>query len=115
MNDWVDVQADVVHKLHVKVGRQQRKIDKLKNARDHFKQLAAQYKTVLSHFPHIQRAYDRYTDHVNEQKRVKNLEQRVKEQEMLIRYLSGGKIQDWEIKKFYDEWIQERHRTNTVK
>lgn len=109
MNDWVQTQADIVRVLHVRIGRQTRKIEKLQRARDFHKGQAEQYKKVLNHVPHVKRSYDSYTEMIKERARVKDLERRVNEQEMLIRYLSGGKIQSWEIEKFYGEWIKQTH------
>lgn len=115
MNDEINEQITIAQRMHVTNARQARKIAKLQRARDYYKKQCEHFKKVVTAVPYLETRYKTYTDRVQERERVKDLERRVQEQELLIRYLSGGKIQSYEIKKFFDEMIKDRHQTLNVK
>lgn len=71
----------------IKIGRLEKRIAKLTKQRDHFKESYTQLADVLEQFPWIQRRYKSYSDEKAERERVKELEQRVKEQALLIQEL----------------------------
>ena len=74
-------------KLEVAIGRLKKKIAKLQNQRDGYKQQLEYYKTVMDKHTYIERNYKAYTEQVKERHRIKDLEARVKEQEELIKLL----------------------------
>jgi len=71
----------------VRIGRMQKKIDRLKAQRDSIKKDLENYQEVLSMQPHLKRRFETYSEMVTERLRVKDLENRVKEQAELIRLL----------------------------
>ena len=89
----------------VREGRLLKKIEKLKKQRDHWKEQHDYYAKVISLQPYLERRWEDFEARRKEVARVKDLEKRVKEQEMLIRILSGDNVPDWEIKKAYDTII----------
>lgn len=72
----------------VREGRLLKKIEKLKNQRDHHKQKHEYYAKVISMQPYLERRFETYTEMKQERERVKGLEKRVKEQEQLIAALN---------------------------
>ena len=94
----------------VRIGRLLKKIEKLKNQRDHHQQKHAYYAKVISMQPYLESRYQRYEDRKAEQDRIKQLEKRVKEQEMLIRILAGEKVPNYEIDNLYSLLIKEEYR-----
>lgn len=75
----------------VKIGRLQRKIEKLKKQRDHYKELYEHYEKVISMQPYIERRYNSFIEMKKEVERIRGLEARVKEQEKLIKLLSPAR------------------------
>ncbi len=71
----------------VKIGRLQKRIDKLTKQRDYFKERLNHYEKVISMQPYIESRYTSYQDKLKERERVKELEHRVKEQALLIEKL----------------------------
>ena len=71
----------------VRIGRMQKKIDRLKAQRDSIKKDLEHYQQVISMQPHLKRRFESYSEMVTERQRVKDLENRVKEQAELIRLL----------------------------
>ena len=96
--------------LNVKLSRLQRKIEKLKKQRDYHAQRHEYYAKVISMQPYIEKRWTDYQERKNEQERVKNLEQRVDEQALLIRILSKEPIYPSEIKRAYDKIIKEEQQ-----
>lgn len=74
----------------VKIGRLQRKIEKLTQQRDHYKQKHDYYANVISMQPYLERRWTSFEERRKEQERIKGLEARVKEQEQLIKILNKG-------------------------
>lgn len=72
----------------VKIGRLERKLEKVKKQRDHYKKLCEHYAEVLTKHPHIKTRYNSYNEMIKERERVRALEKRVKEQEQLITLLN---------------------------
>jgi hypothetical protein len=68
----------------IREGRLLKKIEKLKNQRDHYKQKQEYYAKVISMQPYLERRFESYAEMKEERERVKALEKRVKEQEQLI-------------------------------
>lgn len=71
----------------VKIGRLQKRIEKLIKQRDNYKERFELYQKVISMQPFLMTRYDNYSDMVAERKRVKFLEDRVNEQALLIQEL----------------------------
>jgi hypothetical protein len=71
----------------VRIGRMQKKIDRLKAQRDSIKKDLEHYQEVISMQPYLERRYKNYSEMVTERLRVKDLETRVKEQAKLIQLL----------------------------
>ena len=69
------------------IGRLRKRIVKLMEQRDCYKNQLEHYKIVVGGDWHIERRYDKFQDMKNEQQRVRDLETRVKEQEELIKLL----------------------------
>lgn len=72
---------------NVTIGRLRRRIEKLKQQRDHFREQADLRQQMIEIAPFIERRWKTYTEMTTEQARVKALEQRVKEQAALIERL----------------------------
>ena len=72
----------------VREGRLLKKIEKLKNQRDHHKQKHEYYAKVISMQPYIEKRYVSYEDAKTERQRIKDLEARNKEQAQLIAALN---------------------------
>ena len=72
---------------NVTIGRLRRRIEKLKQQRDHFREQADLRQRMIEIAPFIERRWKTYTEMTTEQARVKALEQRVKEQAALIERL----------------------------
>lgn len=94
----------------VREGRLRKKIAKLQQQRDYWKKWHDHYTKVISMQPYLETRYKNYTDRLAEQERIKNLEKRVKEQEMLIRLLSGDKFPNYEIDRLYSALIKDEYR-----
>lgn len=72
----------------VRIGRLERKLNKVKKQRDHYKELYEHYAKVISMQPYIERRYNSFIEMQKEVQRIRGLEARVKEQEKLIKLLS---------------------------
>jgi hypothetical protein len=72
----------------IKIGRLEKKIRKLIQQRDHYKQKHEYYAKVISMQPHLERRWEGFEAARIELARVKGLEARIKEQEQLIRMLT---------------------------
>ena len=68
----------------VREGRLIKKIEKLTQQRDHYKELHDHYAKVISMQPYLERRFETFAEMKEERERVKALEKRVKEQEQLI-------------------------------
>lgn len=80
--------SDKAEKLMIRIGRLLRRIDKLTKQRDHFKQQSELRQKMIEIAPYVERRWRTYNEMIAEQKRIKSLEQRVKEQAMLIEQLT---------------------------
>ena len=69
------------------IGRLRKKIVKLMDQRDGYKNELVHYRKVLDHHSFREREYKDYNARIKERERVKALETRVKEQEELIKLL----------------------------
>lgn len=72
----------------VRIGRLEKKIRKLEQQRDHFKERYEHYAHVISMQPYLERRWESYTAMKTEIERIKQLEARVREQALLIKALS---------------------------
>lgn len=72
------------YKHNVRIGRLERRIKKLTQQRDHYKEQAELRQKMIDIAPYVERRWKSHTEAVAESKRVKALEQRVKEQALLI-------------------------------
>lgn len=68
----------------VKIGRLYKKVERLKEQRDYWKQRATAYETVMSWHSGIRSSYDAYKERQAEREHMRALEARVKEQALLI-------------------------------
>lgn len=68
----------------VKIVRLQKRINKLTLQRDHWKAKHDHYKAVVEALPGLEHKYNKYMELLAERKRVRDLEQRVQEQAILI-------------------------------
>lgn len=73
------------------------------------------YAKVISLQPYLETRYKNYEERKAEKARVEMIEQRNREQELLIRLLSGDKVWDSEIKVAYDAIIKEEHEKRNAK
>lgn len=84
----VDVlRARLTSNPEVTIGRLKKRIAKLQHQRDGYHKQLAHYKVVVGNDWHIEHRYKKYQDWIDENKRVRALEARVKEQEELIKLL----------------------------
>jgi ppGpp synthetase/RelA/SpoT-type nucleotidyltranferase len=81
MNDPRPPESEVI------IGRLRKKIVKLMEQRDGYKNELVHYREVLDHHTFREREYKDYNARIKERERVKALETRVKEQEELIKLL----------------------------
>lgn len=71
----------------VTIGRLKKRICKLQDQRDSYKKEMEHYKKVVGSDWRIEHRYNKYQDWIDENKRVRGLEARVKEQAELIKLL----------------------------
>lgn len=109
-DDIYECQQGDTYKSLIKIARLRRKIDRLQKQKKFFEQQVEHFKEVLNSVPHITRTYNSYTEAVKERERVKALEQRCKEQELLIKHLSNNTIRSHEIKAAYDQIIKQEYK-----
>lgn len=96
--------------LQVANGRLKKKIEKLKKQRDYWKKLHDHYANVISLQPFLETRYKRYEERIAEQNEKKHLTKRVKEQEILIRILTGDTLKNYEIDVLYSDLIKEEYK-----
>jgi hypothetical protein len=94
----------------VTVGRLKKKILKLQKQRDHFKEQNALKNSMISLYPYIKSSYESYKKAEANQNRLKELESRVREQDLLIRILSEQKYGKHEVKMAYADIIKEAYK-----
>ena len=97
------------------IGRLNKKIDRLKRQRDFHQQRHQHYAKVISLQPYIEKRWQGYEERIKELERVKQLDKRVKEQEMLIRILAGDKIANYEIDRLYSDMIKQEQKVRNEK
>jgi uncharacterized protein YifE (UPF0438 family) len=97
------------------IGRLNKKIDRLKKQRDFHQQRHQHYAKVISLQPYIEKRWQGYEERIKELERVKQLDKRVKEQEMLIRILAGDKIANYEIDRLYSDMIKQEQKVRNEK
>ena len=94
----------------VTIGRLKKKILKLQKQRDHFRERTALLNSMLSLYPYIKSSYESYKKAEAAQNRLKELETRVKEQDLLIRILSEQKYAKHEVEKAYADIIKKAYK-----
>jgi uncharacterized coiled-coil protein SlyX len=94
----------------VTIGRLKKKILKLQKQRDHFKERNALLNSMLTLYPYIKSSYESYKKAETAQNRLKELETRVKEQDLLIRILSEQKYGKHEVEKAYADIIRKAYK-----
>ncbi len=94
----------------VLIGRLRRKIERLIKQREFHKQKHEHYAKVIGMQPYIEKRYEQYQDRLKEYARIKDMEKRVKEQEILIGLLTGQKLQNYEIDNLYSKLIKEEYK-----
>ncbi len=94
----------------VKINRLKRKILKLQNQRDHYKEQNTLLDKMIRMYPLIKSDYKKYEENRERIVRLKDLENRVKEQEFLIRLLLDNDMKSWELQHAYDEVIKREMR-----
>ena len=93
----------------VTVGRLKKKILKLQKQRDHFKEQTDMSNKVISLYPYIKTSYESYKKAEATQTRLKELEARVREQDLLIRILSIQKYGKYELDNAYANIIKKEY------
>lgn len=80
--------ASEVSNPNVTIARLRRRIERLKRQRDHFREQMELRQKMIDIAPYIEWRWKAHTDAQIERARVKQLEQRVREQAMLIERLT---------------------------
>jgi len=93
----------------VTVGRLKKKILKLQKQRDHFKERNALLNSMLTLYPYIKSSYESYKKAEAAQNRLKELESRVREQDLLIRVLSEQKYGKYELDNAYASILKKEY------
>ena len=93
----------------VTIGRLKKKILKLQKQRDHFKEQNTLCNSMLSLYPYIKSSYESYKKAEAAQNRLKELETRVREQDLLIRILSEQKYGKHELDNAYANIIKKEY------
>ena len=100
----------LIRALTVQVGRLKKRITKLQKQRDHYKEQNVQLERMITLYPHIRREFKRMDEAKQERINLKNLQQRAKEQELLIKILlKDTDLRDYEIKQAYDSLIKSEY------
>ena len=95
----------------IKLGRKDKKIARLLKQRDYWKKQYEYYKKVISLQPYLETRWENYEKRKAEQEKNKQLENRVKEQEVLIRMLLGNDpLKNYEIDVLYSKLIKEEYK-----
>jgi hypothetical protein len=76
-------------KTQIIIGRMKKRVAKLQQQRDHFREQCENYRAVLNLHPSLEYRHKTWTEHKAERERVRGLEQRIKEQAALIEKLSA--------------------------
>lgn len=74
----------------IALGRAKKKIERLKKQRDHWQERCTHYRKVLDLHPTAEWRYKQYQDYLKQRQHVKALEDRVKEQALLIQKLTNA-------------------------
>jgi hypothetical protein len=93
----------------VTIGRLKKKILKLQKQRDYFREQNTLCNSMLSLHPYIKRDYETHKKAEAAQNRLKELESRVREQDLLIRVLSEQKYGKHEVEKAYADIIKKAY------
>jgi hypothetical protein len=93
----------------VTIGRLKKRILKLQKQRDHFKEQDTLKNSMLSLYPYIKSSYESHKKAEANQIRLKELEARVKEQDLLIRILTEQKYGKHEVKMAYADIIKKAY------
>jgi cobalamin biosynthesis Co2+ chelatase CbiK len=99
----------------IKIARLQRKVAKLIAKRDFYQRQYKHYAHVISMQPHLEVRYNRYEDYKKEWARVRDMERRMKEQEILIQLLHGEPLQPYKIDALYSKLIKEEYKKLNTK
>ena len=97
------------------IGRLRKKIERLIKQREYHKTRHEHYAKVISDQPYLEARYTRYLKDKEEHAHIKATEQRVKEQEMLIRLLLDVHVEKHEIDAMYAELIKKEHQRLNAK
>ena len=87
MNDFEISDVGVVKQLQVRIGRLQKKIEKLKKQRDFHEERHEHYARILRLQPYLERRYESYTDRIKREELNKQNAKTVIEQSKLIEML----------------------------
>ena len=99
----------------VTIGRLKKKILKLQGQRDHFREQDVLTNRMLSLYPYIKSSYESYKKAEAAQNRLKELEARVREQDLLIRILSEQKYGKYEVEIAHANIIKKEYAEQNKK
>ena len=101
--------SETVFKNEIKIVRLQKKIEKLKQQRDHYKEKSEFYDRIIRYYPQFEHDHNRYEDAKIKRMAIRDMEKRLKEQELLIRFFQKDEhySYSYDIKAAYDEIIRE--------
>ena len=97
------------------IGRLKKKILKLQKQRDHFKEQNVLTNRMLSLYPYVKNSYESHKKAEAAQNRLKELEARVREQDLLIRILSIQKYGKYELNNAYADIIKKEYAEQNKK
>lgn len=101
--------SETVFKNEIKIGRLQKKIKKLLQQRDHYKEEYDLMVKMIKMYPMLRHDYSKHLERQVEQRRVVALDKRVQEQELLIRLLVGDAVKPYDIQKAYEKIVAEKY------
>jgi predicted RNase H-like nuclease (RuvC/YqgF family) len=84
----IEEQRRADEKAQIIIGRMKKRVAKLQQQRDHFRQQCDTYRAVLNLHPSLEHRHKTWTEQKAERERVRGLEQRIKEQAALIETLA---------------------------
>ena len=99
----------------VVIGRLKKKIAKLQLQRDYFKAENELKDRMIVLYPYIRTEYRRYNEVKDKDARMRELEKRTREQELLIRHLSNDTIATHEIRQAYNRIIKDEYEKLNTK
>lgn len=99
----------LIGQLTVTNGRLRKRILKLQKQRDHFTEQNVLVNNMILLYPRIKSTYESYKKSEAAQDRLKELEARVGEQDLLIRILSKQKYTKHEVEKAYADIIKKAY------